>query len=131
MANAPDKFLSWRWEDEDDEEKYKLSYAPDSKRPNGGTFILRKEDHTLGNLIRLQLLRDEAVRFAGYRCPHPLMFECHIRVETMDSNITPINVFDAALEDLSSEADRIAKEFERACKDYEAESAMGGDYGDN
>jgi len=119
MANAPDRFLSWRWEEEEDEEKYKLSYTPDSKRPNGGTFILQKEDHTLGNLLRLQLLRDDKVRFAGYRLPHPLLTECHIRVETMNSNTTPINVFDAALEDLSAETDRIIKQFDRACTDYE------------
>ena len=128
--NAPHAFLNWRWEEEEDEEKYKLSYVPDSKRPNGGTFILRKEDHTMGNLLRLQLLRDGAVRFSGYRCPHPLMFECHIRVETMDSKITPVHVFNAALEDLSSETDRISKEFDRACRDFEAERDMRGDYGD-
>ena len=60
--------------------------------PNCGTFILGKEDHTIGtivvdniiiitnhnycysigNLIRIQLLRDPQVRFAGYKMPHPL-----------------------------------------------------------
>ena len=57
-----------------------------------GTFILGKEDHTIGNLLRYQLLRDPSVRFAGYRMPHPLVFDCHVRVETMDSKLTPINV---------------------------------------
>ena len=46
----------------------------------------------MGNLLRYQLLRDPSVRFAGYRMPHPLVFDCHIRVETMDSKLTPINV---------------------------------------
>ncbi len=122
MANAPDRFLSWRWEDEADEELNKLSYTPDSKRPNGGTFILQKEDHTIGNLVRLQLLRDEQVRYAGYRLPHPLLTECHIRVETMDSKITPINVFDAALEDLMMETNRISEQFTKSCIDFERES---------
>ena len=57
-----------------------------------GTFIIAKEDHTIGNLLRMQLLRDPSVRFAGYRMPHPLVFDCHVRVETMDSKQTPINV---------------------------------------
>ena len=90
MSNAPERYLSWRWEDESDE--LRLSYNPDSKKPNAGVFVLSKEDHTIGNLIRLQLLRDSNVRFAGYRMPHPLIFDCHIRVETMDSKVTPINV---------------------------------------
>jgi DNA-directed RNA polymerase II subunit RPB11 len=125
MANAPDKFLAWRWEDEDDEEKLKLAYNPDSKRPNGGTFVLQKEDHTLGNLIRLQLLRDDKVRFAGYRCPHPLVLECHVRVETMDSKTTPVHVFDSALDDLRTEMDRLKNQFDQACVSHEFERDQG------
>ena len=45
------RFLTWRWEDSDDEKK--VLYVPDTKRPNAGTFILQKEDHTIGNLTRL------------------------------------------------------------------------------
>jgi DNA-directed RNA polymerase II subunit RPB11 len=77
IINVPDRALAWRWLDENDE--LRLKYEPDKKKPNAGTFILYKEDHTLGNLIRLQLLRDNGVRFAGYKIPHPLLFECHIR----------------------------------------------------
>lgn len=97
MANAPDRYLTWRWEDPDDEKLHKLKYQPDSKKPNAGTFVLAKEDHTLGNLLRLQLLRDPGVRFAGYRMPHPLIFDCHVRVETLDARLTPIQVQSAAV----------------------------------
>ena len=90
MSNAPERFLSWRWEDESD--AVKLTYTSDSKKPNAGTFVLAKEDHTLGNLIRIQLLRDPTVRFAAYRMPHPLVFDSHVRVETMDAKSTPIIV---------------------------------------
>jgi DNA-directed RNA polymerase II subunit RPB11 len=90
VINAPDRLLTWRWADESDENR--LAYQPDSKKPNAGTFVLAKEDHTLGNLIRLQLLRDSDVRFAGYRMPHPLIFDVHIRVETMNSRVTPMKV---------------------------------------
>lgn len=89
MTNAPERFLTWRPEDD---EAQKLTYTPETKRPNAGTFVLAKEDHTLGNLIRLQLLRDPTVRFAGYRMPHPLIFDCHVKVETMDARQTPIKV---------------------------------------
>ena len=136
--NAPDRFLTWRWEEDFEDEaiedvtgmmsnlatgpaavgvpapgyrQKKLTYCKDSKRPNAGTFILAKEDHTLGNLIRLQLLRDKNVRFAGYRMPHPLVFDCHLRVETMDANHTPKQVLDSALNDLLLELETLDREF--------------------
>lgn len=117
MSNAPERFLAWRWEDEDDE--VKLVYQPDSKKPNAGTFILGKEDHTLGNLLRVQLLRDPNVRFAGYRMPHPLIFDTHVRVETMDSKISPKNVFDCALSDLLLETEILEKSWDTAVQEFE------------
>jgi hypothetical protein len=45
--NAPERFLSWRWEDESEE--YRLEFKSDSRRPNAGTFTIFKEDHSLGN----------------------------------------------------------------------------------
>lgn len=113
MANAPDRYLTWRWEEEEEEELQKLSYVPDQKKPNAGTFIMRKEDHTLGNLIRIQLLRDDQVRFAGYRIPHPLIFEAQLRIETMDSKHKPADVFLTAIDDLKLEVETIEKAFER------------------
>jgi DNA-directed RNA polymerase II subunit RPB11 len=89
-SSGPERYLCWRWEDPSEENR--VTYQPDSKKPNAATFILHKEDHTLGNLIRIQLLRDNSVRFAAYRMPHPLIFDTHIRVETMDSKKTPISV---------------------------------------
>lgn len=132
--NAPDRFLTWRWEEEPEDENEenemdinqpppsnipgvtsgppkRLQYIKDSKRPNAGTFILGKEDHTLGNLFRLQLLRDPQVRYAGYRMPHPLIFDCHIRVETMDATRTPVQVFNSALADLQLETEILESKF--------------------
>tara|TARA_B110000091_G_C13479083_1_gene335381 strand:+ start:135 stop:578 length:444 start_codon:yes stop_codon:yes gene_type:complete len=120
MANAPDRFLTWRWEEEEDEEKYKLKYNPDSKRPNAGTFILQKEDHTIGNLLRMQLLSmKDDIKFAGYRCPHPLVLECHVRVETMDSKFTPIKAFEVALDNMQHEAESLRNTFRLAVEEFE------------
>ncbi|KAJ1435203.1 DNA-directed RNA polymerase [Ochromonadaceae sp. CCMP2298] len=117
MSNAPERYLSWRWEDEDDANR--LAYKPDSKKPNAGTFVMPKEDHTIGNLLRIQMLRDPSVRFAGYRIPHPLIIECHVRVETMDSKLTPQQVFASALTDLQMETEILAKQFDNAIADFE------------
>lgn len=110
MSNAPDRFLTWRWEEDPDEvdeaaeafdraslgalpqRPKRVTYTKDSKRPNAGTFVFGKEDHTLGNLLRVQLLRDPSVRFAGYRMPHPLIFDCHVRIETTDARLNPQKV---------------------------------------
>jgi DNA-directed RNA polymerase II subunit RPB11 len=49
----------------------KLTFTRDTKVSNAGTFIVQKEDHTLGNPVRMQLHRDPNVVFAGYQVPHP------------------------------------------------------------
>lgn len=36
-----------------DESCNRLSYIPDTKIPHAGTFEIIKEDHTLGNLLRM------------------------------------------------------------------------------
>ena len=41
--------------------------------------------------------------YIGYRIPHPLIFEVHVKVQTMDHRSTPVAVFTAALEDLKEE----------------------------
>ena len=92
---------------EDDDQENRLEYTPDTKIPNAGLFKLNKEDHTMGNLLRMQLLRDNKVRFAGYKVPHPLIHSCHIKVQTMDSMTNPVSAFESALQDLSMEVDSI------------------------
>ena len=40
-------------------------YFADTKNPNAGLYKIRLHDHTLGNALRMQLLRDDKVLFAG------------------------------------------------------------------
>ena len=122
IINMPNRALTWRFVDDGDETK--LKYRPETKRANAGTFTLVKEDHTLGNLLRLQLLRDTSVRFAGYRMPHPLIFDAEVRVETMDSKVTPVNVFDAAIADLLLETERLATQWDEAVESFEEKQGI-------
>ena len=55
----------------------KVIYSED--KINLGTTIVHDEDHTLGNIVRMQLLRDKTVKFAGYRKPHPLENKIEIK----------------------------------------------------
>eukprot|EP00984_Skeletonema_dohrnii_P019083 scaffold9061_cov140-Skeletonema_dohrnii-CCMP3373.AAC.12 len=57
MANAPERSSAFILDD--DEEK--IEYQADTKVSNAGTFTFNKEDHTVANLLRMQLLRDPAV----------------------------------------------------------------------
>ena len=56
--------------------------------PNAAIFTINKEDHTVGNLIRHQLMKDPNVLFAGYRNPSPFVNQVLIRVQTT-SDYTP------------------------------------------
>jgi len=67
--------------------------SANEKMANSGTLVINKEDHTMGNLIRMQLLRDKQVKFAGYIHPHPLIHKIELRVQTLDRALsTPMQV---------------------------------------
>ena len=64
-------------------------YVPFLNIDNAGTYIIRLHDHTLGNALRMQLLRDKDVLFSGYRIPHPLEPEMHLRIQTVMTSKRP------------------------------------------
>ena len=47
------------------------------------------------------------------------MTEAHLRVETMDSNTTPIAVFETALTDLQMEINTIETQFKKDVAEFE------------
>jgi DNA-directed RNA polymerase II subunit RPB11 len=97
MTNAQERF-----ELLDDENTIKVSFEKDTKIPNAVTFTIRKEDHTLGNLLRMQLLRDPAVSFAAYKVPHPLEPQIVVKVQTKE-NKDPVITTTTALTALENE----------------------------
>lgn len=74
------------------------------------TFVLRDEDHTLGNSLRYVLARNPDVKFCGYSIPHPSENILKIRVETF--NQPAVNVFKKGLKDLRAIADHLKTTFE-------------------
>eukprot|EP00126_Sphaerothecum_destruens_P005292 Sdes_comp18684_c0_seq1m8955 len=105
--NAPDRFESFLLQDGEK----KISYQKDTKVPNAASFTILKEDHTLGNMIREQLLQDPNVIFSGYRNPHPLDPKIVVRVQTKNSNYTPVDAFTNAVNDLISEISLLEERF--------------------
>jgi DNA-directed RNA polymerase II subunit RPB11 len=124
--NAPERAAAFTL-DEDAGER-KIQYSTDTKTENAGKFTFNKEDHTVGNLLRLQLLRDPNVKFAGYIHPHPLLNYIELRVQTTTSNVAPTEVLSNAIEDLGGETDHLVMQFQEALEKWrrENEDVMGG-----
>lgn len=62
-----------------------------------------------------QLLNDKDVLFVGYRMPHPLLHEIHMKIQTTP-NTTPAAALDAAISDVISECSLLEEKFKvRPC----------------
>jgi DNA-directed RNA polymerase II subunit RPB11 len=118
--NAPERTAAFIL-DEDNGER-KIEFALDTKTTNAGVFRFNREDHTVGNLFRLQLLRDPTVRFAGYQHPHPLLNYINLRIQTNSSNVSPAEVLTNAIEDLGSETDHLMTQFQDAVEKWRKEN---------
>ena len=80
--------------------------------------MINEEDHTLGNIVRNQLLYDGRVRFAGYRKPHPLFDLVELKVQS-NGNYEPYQLIDNACNNLVDHVVQISNEFDRACEEYD------------
>ncbi|XP_062509569.1 DNA-directed RNA polymerase II subunit RPB11-like [Corticium candelabrum] len=110
--NAPPTFESFLLLDGEK----KIVMEKDTKVPNAASFIINKEDHSLGNLLRGQLLRDPQVLFAGYKVPHPLEHRVVLRVQTT-SEYSPQEAFSNAITDLISEISLLEERFKDSVKE--------------
>ncbi|PSC74288.1 DNA-directed RNA polymerases IV and V subunit 11 [Micractinium conductrix] len=95
----------------------KVAFKPDTKVANAGSFTSQREDHTVGNLIRMQLHRDRNVVFAGYRIPHPLEYQMVVKVQT-NGKKTPIQAVQHSLQDLGDEVNDIRAKFQEQLSQF-------------
>ncbi|XP_054712049.1 DNA-directed RNA polymerase II subunit RPB11-a [Uloborus diversus] len=110
--NAPPAFESFLLF----EGEKKITIEKDTKVPNAAIFTVNKEDHTLGNMIKNQLLKDPNVLFAGYKAPHPLEYKFLLRVQTV-MEYSPQEAFSNAITDLISELSLLEERFKEAVKE--------------
>ncbi|KAJ3177927.1 DNA-directed RNA polymerase II subunit RPB11-a [Geranomyces variabilis] len=89
----------------------KVVETKSTKIPNASTFHLEKEDHTLGNLLRAELLRNPKVLFAGYKMPHPLDHSVDLKLQTT-ADTSPLTVLQEDVNSLMRELGLIKKRFE-------------------
>jgi len=114
--NKPDDFDSWRLPDDDSVQK--VIIQKDTKVPNAVMMVVEREDHTVGNLLRMQLLEDDQVIFSGYRVPHPLEPAIQIKVQTRSSDPGPTQAVHNAINKLESELKTMKDRFKAAVTNY-------------
>lgn len=100
----------------------RLTVEEDTKIPNAATITIHKEDHTLANMLRSQLLQMDHVLFAGYKIPHPLEPRFIIKIQT-DNESTPIQAVQEACKSLIT---TLAKMRDAFIKEFDTVRAMGG-----
>ncbi|KAI5961225.1 RPB11 [Candida pseudojiufengensis] len=105
--NAPDRFELFILPDGLD----KVKITPDTKVPNAAIVKIEREDHTLANLLRAQLIKDEKVIFAAYKVEHPLFANFVLRIQTED-DYTPKEALSKACNSLINELEIIKSKFE-------------------
>ncbi|CAH7681024.1 DNA-directed RNA polymerase [Phakopsora pachyrhizi] len=93
--NAPNRYELYTL----GEGELKLTIDEDTKIPNACTLTINKEDHTLANMLRAQLLQLPYVIFSGYKVPHPLEPKFIIKVQT-DGSSTPIQAIQESVKSL-------------------------------
>ena len=76
------------------------------------TYSIENEDHTLGNLLRWMLCKDERVELAAYSIPHPSDNRIHLRIQTSSCPATV--VLDDAMTNLIELVDYLETTWETA-----------------
>ncbi|KAI5021859.1 hypothetical protein ZWY2020_058589 [Hordeum vulgare] len=105
--NAPDRYERFVVP----EGTKKVSFEKDTKIMNAASFTIEREDHTIGNILRMQLHRDPNVHFAGYKLPHPLQYKIIVRIHTA-SQSSPTQAYTQAINDLDKELENLKQAFE-------------------
>mmetsp|Transcript_10315 Transcript_10315/g.26692 ORF Transcript_10315/g.26692 Transcript_10315/m.26692 type:complete len:199 (-) Transcript_10315:221-817(-) len=100
----------------------RIQIHPDGKVPDAVVFHIWLEDHTLGNSIRMELLRNENVLFAGYKVPHPLNNMIELRVQTLP-RCTPEEAVRLAVRNLKAECSSMLDQFDEGVAKLQAEAA--------
>jgi DNA-directed RNA polymerase II subunit RPB11 len=118
--NAPDRYEKFVVP----EGTKKVSYERDMKIMNAATFVIEREDHTIGNIVRMQLHRDPNVLFAGYKLPHPLQYKILLRIQTT-SQSSPMQAYNLAIDDLDKELDHLKRSFEDELVRLQSENREG------
>merc|ERR1719183_2191647 len=93
---------------------HRIHIYPDEKVPDAAIFKIWLEDHTIGNILRMELLRNESVLFAGYKVPHPLDHMIELRIQTLPKS-SPQDALRIAVRNLRGETRSMLEQFDKGC----------------
>lgn len=86
------------------------------------SFIIRDEDHTLGNSLRYVIMKNPAVEFCGYTIPHPSESKINFRIQSKineDGTTVPaIDIFRQGLEDLKKMCSIVLDKYQDSVKTF-------------
>ncbi|KAF8069002.1 DNA-directed RNA polymerase [Lyophyllum atratum] len=119
--NAPNRYELYVLEDGEKP----VEITEDTKIPNAATIKIVKQDHTLGNMLRAQLLSMPQILFAGYKVPHPLHPYFLIKIQT-DGTVTPQEVLEQACKKLIGTMASLEAKFKREFSFKDVEGTVGG-----
>ncbi|VDC01463.1 unnamed protein product [Peniophora sp. CBMAI 1063] len=120
--NAPNRYELFVL---DDGEKA-VEVTEDTKLTNAATIKVLKQDHTLANMLRAQLLANPAVTFAGYKVPHPLHPYFLIKLQT-DGSLTPSAALEKAATELITTLNSLENKFKREFSLRDVNGGAGGE----
>ncbi|KAJ9074048.1 DNA-directed RNA polymerase II core subunit [Entomophthora muscae] len=63
---------------------------------NSCLYKIEREDHTMGNLLKMELHKDPKVKFVGYKLPHPLQHHVELYIQTEEGH-SPNAAFEQAI----------------------------------
>ncbi|CAG8469023.1 11665_t:CDS:2 [Ambispora gerdemannii] len=89
------------------------------------TFVLKDEDHTLGNTLRYVIMKNPHVDYCGYSIPHPSEAKLNLRVQTSEKT-DAVEALKKGLEDLAGLCLYVESEFKKKIQesgfDYDPDS---------
>lgn len=120
MANQPDRFALFIL----GPNEKRVEVVADTHIANAATFVLNKEDHTMGNMLRHAVLSVPGVLFSGYRVPHPLEPRTVLKIQT-DGTLTPVQALKMGCEKVISQIGQIRSSFKAQCQLFEDQGQIG------
>ena len=90
MAEAMNTQMHNEEEVQQDVSRLTVKRVPETDMKNA-TYSFVDEDHTLGNLLRNQIVKNKHVEFTAYSVPHPSEHLCNVRIECNDNETVDVD----------------------------------------
>lgn len=88
------------------------------------TFVINKEDHTLGNSLRYMIIKNPDTQFCGYSIPHPSEEKINFRIQTEGKPAK--DIFKKGLKDLNAVCEHVLRTFESSINEHKRRNQSAG-----